>query len=136
MSETPLDNRRLLFLASNLIAAYLSNNQSAREQIPDLIETVYRSLADLGSEPVAKPPPRPAVAIRRSVMPDYIVCLEDGKKFKTLKRHLRAHYGLSPAEYRDRWGLPPDYPMVAPNYADHRRRLAKAAGLGHRRSRA
>jgi predicted transcriptional regulator len=98
-----------------------------------LIEQVYKSLANVGNEPVVtEERPQPAVAIKKSVTPDYIVCLEDGKKLKMLKRHLKTAYNMSPEEYRDRWGLPADYPMVAPNYARQRSSLAKQIGLGTR----
>src|SRR5690606_12556161 len=100
---------------------------------PNLISSVYGALASLGQAPVAdEPRPEPAVSIRASVKPDYIVCLEDGKKLKMLKRHLMTHYNMTPEEYRRRWGLPADYPMVAPNYAEKRRELAKAIGLGRK----
>ncbi|MEA1647834.1 MucR family transcriptional regulator [Nitrospirillum sp. BR 11164] len=122
---------------AQLVAAYLSNagNHLAPGEVPGLIKATYASLSTLGQEaPAAAEPEKlvPAVPIRKSVTPDYIVCLEDGKKLKMLKRHLRTAYGLSPEEYRERWGLPVDYPMVAPNYAEQRSGLAKAFGLGKR----
>ena len=101
--------------------------------LPRLIEEVYKTLAEADASSVATPErPRPVVPIKKSVTPDYIICLEDGKKLKMLKRHLRSAYNLTPEEYRERWGLAPDYPMVAPNYTKHRRRLAKQIGLGTR----
>ncbi|TWB18832.1 MucR family transcriptional regulator [Nitrospirillum amazonense] len=122
---------------AQLVAAYLSNpgNQLAPGELPALINATFASLSTLGQEaPITAEPEKltPAVSIRKSVTPDYIVCLEDGKKLKMLKRHLRTAYGLSPDEYRARWGLPADYPMVAPNYAEQRSGLAKAIGLGKR----
>ena len=122
-----------LRLSADIVAAYVSNNQTAPAAIPDLIRLIHRSLTTLGSEeaPQAAPEKRkPAVPISRSVQPDHIVCLEDGKKLKMLKRYLRARYNLSPDEYRRRWGLPPDYPMVAPAYAQRRSDFAREIGLG------
>jgi predicted transcriptional regulator len=98
--------------------------------VPQLIGEVYRSLTSLGNVPAPVERPQPAVAVKKSVLPDYIICLEDGKKLKMLKRHLMTSYGLTPDDYRERWGLPADYPMVAPNYAAHRSQLAKKIGLG------
>jgi len=121
----------LLPLVTDIVAAHLSNNTVAVSELPQLIRDVYGALAVAGgSAPQAAERPNPAVPIKRSVTPDYIVCLEDGKKLKMLKRHLRTAYGLSPEAYRERWGLPADYPMVAPNYAKQRSRLAKEIGLG------
>jgi predicted transcriptional regulator len=123
----------LITLASDIVAAHVSNNSVAGEELPSLIQNVYGALAGLtGSKTAAAPPPEPAVSIRASVKPDYIVCLEDGKKLKMLKRHLRTSYNMSPEEYRARWNLPADYPMVAPNYAEKRRELAKKIGLGRK----
>ena len=121
----------LLGLTTEIVAAHVSNNQVSVEELPVLISQVYRSLASIGNapEPVAEKP-QPAVSVKRSVHPDYIVCLEDGKKLKMLKRHLKTSYNMTPEDYRERWGLPPDYPMVAPNYALQRSRLAKEIGLG------
>ena len=126
----------MLRMAVDVVAAYLSNNQVASAQIPDVIQSVYASLSDLEVSPAeAKPEPqKPAVPIRKSVNPDYIVCLEDGKKLKMLKRHLQTTYGLSPEEYRAKWGLPADYPLVAPNYAKQRSEFAKKIGLGRKAS--
>ncbi|WP_206239073.1 MucR family transcriptional regulator [Novosphingobium terrae] len=123
----------LITLASDIVAAHVSNNSVAVEELPTLITNVYGALASLGQEaPVAETPPEPAVSIRASVKPDHIVCLEDGKKLKMLKRHLATHYNLTPEQYRARWNLPADYPMVAPNYAEKRRELAKQIGLGRK----
>ena len=121
----------LLGLTTEIVAAHVSNNQVSVEELPVLISQVYRSLSSMGNapEPVAEKP-QPAVSIKRSVHPDYIICLEDGKKLKMLKRHLKTAYNMSPEQYRERWGLPADYPMVAPNYARHRSSLAKKIGLG------
>ncbi|KAA0597663.1 putative transcriptional regulator [Azospirillum lipoferum] len=123
----------LLSLTTEIVAAHVSNNTVALTDLPTLIEQVYKSLANVGTEPVvAEERPQPAVPIKKSVTPDYIVCLEDGKKLKMLKRHLKTAYNMTPEEYRDRWGLPTDYPMVAPNYARQRSSLAKQIGLGTR----
>lgn len=121
----------LLGLTTEIVAAHVSNNQVSVEELPVLISQVYRSLSSMGNapEPVAEKP-QPAVSIKRSVHPDYIICLEDGKKLKTLKRHLKTAYDLTPEQYRERWGLAPEYPMVAPNYAAHRSALARQIGLG------
>ncbi len=119
----------LLQHTSTIVAAHVANNAIAATDIPDLIATVHETLATLGPEKPA-PKPTPAVPIKQSVKPDYIVCLDDGKKFKMLKRHLTTAYNMTPAEYRERWGLPRDYPMVAPNYAKTRSALAKKIGLG------
>jgi len=123
----------LLSLTTEIVAAHVSNNSVALSDLPVLIEQVYKSLSNVGSEPVAvEERPQPAVTVKKSVTPDYIVCLEDGKKLKMLKRHLKTAYNMSPEEYRERWGLPADYPMVAPNYARQRSSLAKQIGLGTR----
>jgi len=127
MSET------LITLASDIVAAHVSNNSVAVDDLPSLITNVYGALAGLGQAAVVEEArPEPAVSIRASVKPDYIVCLEDGKKLKMLKRHLMTHYNMTPDEYRQRWNLPADYPMVAPNYAEKRRELAKKIGLGRK----
>jgi predicted transcriptional regulator len=120
-----------LRMTTDVVAAYLRNNPLPSSQIADIINAVYRSLRTLErrgelSEEVAKP----AVSVRKSIHPEYLVCLEDGKKLKMLKRHLRSSYNLSPDQYRQKWGLPPDYPMVAPNYAEQRSAFAKKIGLG------
>ena len=124
----------LLALTTEIVAAHLANNTVTAQDIPNIIERVYKSLANLGSDtPLhtsSSERPQPAVPIRKSVMPDYIICLEDGKKLKMLKRHLKTAYNMTPEQYRERWGLPADYPMVAPNYAKTRSRLAKDIGLG------
>jgi len=113
---------------------YDKANQVAADALPTMIQSVYRSLVSVDSpEPASVEPPTPAVPIKRSVFPDFIICLEDGKKLKMLKRHLKTSYNLTPADYRARWGLPLDYPMVAPNYAIHRSTLAKNIGLGKKR---
>jgi len=129
-SDSP-DNA-LLRMTADIVSAYVSKNVLPSQQIPEVINTVYSSLTGLGSGPRETPaePLKPAVPIRKSVTPEYIVCLEDGKKLKMLKRHLRSTYNMSPDEYRARWGLPPDYPMVAPNYAAQRSEFAKRIGLG------
>jgi predicted transcriptional regulator len=120
----------LLALTAEIVAAHVGNNSVAVADLPQLINEVYRTLANIGTVSVAVERPQPAVAVKKSVHPDYIICLEDGKKLKMLKRHLKTAYDMTPEEYRDRWGLPADYPMVAPNYAAHRSSLAKQIGLG------
>ncbi|RAU23830.1 MucR family transcriptional regulator [Paramagnetospirillum kuznetsovii] len=120
----------LLSLTTEIVAAHVANNSVAVSDLPHLIQEVYRTLSSVGNVPVAPERPQPAIAVKKSVTPDYIICLEDGKKLKMLKRHLKTAYNMSPEEYRDRWGLPADYPMVAPNYAQHRSTLAKKIGLG------
>lgn len=123
----------LITLTSDIVAAHLSNNSVDVGEVPELITNVYGALAGLGQD--AEPEevrPEPAVSIRASVKPDYIVCLEDGKKLKMLKRYLRTNFDMTPEEYRARWDLPADYPMVAPNYAEKRRDLAKKIGLGRK----
>jgi predicted transcriptional regulator len=133
-SQTDI-NETLITLASDIVAAHVSNNNVAVEDLPGLITSVYGALSSLGKEvPVAEVLPEPAVSIRASIKPDHIVCLEDGKKLKMLKRHLMTHYNLTPEQYRARWNLPADYPMVAPNYAEKRRELAKKIGLGRKPS--
>ena len=123
----------ILRMAVDVVAAYVSNNQLSSAQIPTLISTVFASLTGLdGGAGGGAEPQKPAVSIRRSVTPDYIVCLEDGKRLKTLKRHLRTTYNLTPEEYRAKWKLPPEYPMVAPNYAKRRSEFAKKIGLGRK----
>jgi predicted transcriptional regulator len=123
----------LLALTTEIVAAHVSNNTVALGDLPQLINHIYNSLANIGSAPAAPAlRPQPAVSIKRSVQPDYIVCLEDGKKLKMLKRHLKTAYNMSPEAYRERWKLSSDYPMVAPNYAEQRSRLAKQIGLGTR----
>ncbi len=123
----------LLELSTEIVSAYVSHNVVPAAELPELIASVYGAMSATQSEAAeTKEPLKPAVSVRRSITDDYLICLEDGKKFKSLKRHLRTHYGLSPEEYRDKWGLPSDYPMVAPNYAAARSELAKKMGLGQR----
>ncbi len=135
MDNTAEDAKEVLItLTSDIVAAHVSNNNVAVEDVPGLITSIYGALASLGDaapEPEAARP-EPAVSIRASVKPDYLVCLEDGKKLKMLKRYLRTNYDMSPEEYRARWNLPADYPMVAPNYAEKRRELAVKIGLGRK----
>jgi predicted transcriptional regulator len=119
-----------LELVSKIVIAYLSNNSVPISEAPALIRSVHKALSQIGEKPAQLR--EPAVPIRRSVQADYIVCLEDGKKLKMLKRHLRSSFGLSPQEYREKWGLPQDYPMVAPKYAQKRSELAKKIGLGRK----
>ncbi|MEO5586881.1 MAG: MucR family transcriptional regulator [Novosphingobium sp.] len=126
-------NETLITLTSDIVAAHVSNNSVSVDELSAVITNVYTALAALGAPPpAAEAPPEPAVSIRSSVKPDFIVCLEDGKKLKMLKRHLMTHYNLTPDQYRARWGLAADYPMVAPNYAEKRRELAKKIGLGRK----
>ncbi len=122
----------VLGLTAQIVAAHVSNNPVGTEALPSLIHEVYASLAGMGQEPPAQAaePRQPAVPVKKSVFPDHIVCLEDGKKLKMLKRHLKTAFDLTPEQYRERWGLASDYPMVAPNYARHRSTLAKKIGLG------
>jgi predicted transcriptional regulator len=124
-------------LTAEIVSAYVSNNMVPSGDIPSLINQVHSALLRVSSGQGELPsaPPKSAVSIKRSVHPDFIVCLEDGKRFKSLKRHLRTRYGLTPEQYREKWGLPLDYPMVAPNYAATRSRLAKQMGLGQQRRR-
>ncbi len=123
----------LITLTSDIVAAHVSNNSVSVDDLPALISNVYGALSGLGqAAPVVEKAPEPAVSIRASVKPDHIVCLEDGKKLKMLKRHLMTHYNMTPEQYRARWNLPADYPMVAPNYAEKRRELAKKIGLGRK----
>lgn len=127
----------LIDLAADIVSAYVSNNTVPTSDLPGLIAEVHRALSNTqqGLNEPEPEPLKPAVNPKKSVFPDYIVCLEDGKKFKSLKRHLRTHYDLSPEEYREKWSLPADYPMVAPNYAAARSALAKKMGLGQQRRR-
>lgn len=121
----------LVGMAADIVSAFVSANQVAPQDIPGLIRTVHAALLEVsGARAVAEPALEPAISVKKSVTPDFIICLEDGKKFKSLKRHLRTRYGMSPDEYRTKWGLPHDYPMVAPNYAKERSNLAKRMGLG------
>jgi predicted transcriptional regulator len=124
----------LIDLSADIVCAYVSHNALSVTDLPKLIADVHAALRGLQtpSAPVVVEETKPAVPVRKSVAPDYIICLEDGKKFKSLKRHLRTHYNLSPEEYREKWGLAADYPMVAPNYSATRSRLAKDNGLGRK----
>ncbi len=129
-------NEMLITLTSDIVAAHVSNNSVAVNDLPNLIQNVHSALSGIsrtGAAPEVKPEPK--VSIRSSIKPDYIVCLEDGKKLKMLKRHLMTHYNMTPDQYRQKWGLSSDYPMVAPNYAEQRRTLAKSIGLGTKRRR-
>ncbi|MBV1917250.1 MAG: MucR family transcriptional regulator [Sphingomonadaceae bacterium] len=134
MEDNDLDMKEMLItLTSDIIAAHVSNNDVNGDELPTLITSVYGALSELGQETdKAKERPEPAVSIRASIKPDYIVCLEDGKKLKMLKRHIMTRYNMTPDDYRQRWNLPSDYPMVAPNYAEKRRELAKKIGLGRK----
>lgn len=131
------DNGPFIGLTANIVSAYVGNNSVAAADIPALIDQVHAALMRVSSGQSAGPaePLKPAVTIKKSMTPDYLVCLEDGKKFKSLKRHLRSQYNMTPEQYREKWGLAPDYPMVAPNYAAARSRLAKQMGLGQQRRR-
>ena len=122
-------------MTAEIVAAYVGNNPIAPSELPVVIREVFSALQGTANDEAAKTAAlTPAVSVKKSVTPDYIICLEDGKKFKSLKRHLRTHYDLSPGEYRAKWGLPADYPMVAPNYAKARSALAKKMGLGQKRA--
>jgi predicted transcriptional regulator len=125
----------LIELASDIVSAYVAHNTVPVSELPKLIERVHATLQEIDGAPAAEPRMelKPAVSVKKSVTDDHIVCLEDGKKFKSLKRHLRTRYDMSPEEYREKWGLPADYPMVAPNYARQRSDLARAMGLGHQK---
>ena len=136
-NENNVDENELLRMTAEIVAAYVGNNSLSADQVPEIVRTVGAALrqVDQGDNGAEKAAGKPAVPIRRSITPDYIICLEDGKKFKSLKRHLRTQYNLSPEDYREKWGLPADYPMVAPNYAAARSQLAKQMGLGQQRRR-
>ncbi len=124
---------RLLAMAADVVSAYVGNHHCGQHELPDIIQAVYGTLHGLGDEPSEERKgrrSRAAVPVKKSVTPDYLICLEDGKKLKMLKRHLRTNYDLSPEQYRLKWGLPSDYPMVAPNYAAQRSAFAKKIGLG------
>ena len=134
MSDNNGLTETLIALTADIVSAHVSNNSVAVSDLPLLIQNVHNALASLGDdlvEPEVKQ--EPAVSIRASIKPDFIVCLEDGKKLKMLKRHLMTHYQMTPEQYRAKWNLPADYPMVAPNYAEQRRSLAKKIGLGTKR---
>jgi predicted transcriptional regulator len=134
MSDT-LATSNYIELAADIVSAYVSNNSVPSGELPSLISDVHSALLKVGGGAVEAPAeaPKPAVPVKKSVTPDYIICLEDGKKFKSLKRHLRTQYNMTPEQYREKWGLPVDYPMVAPNYAKARSELAKEMGLGQQR---
>jgi predicted transcriptional regulator len=136
MSDTVKDKTSagdLLRMTAEVAAAYVGNNPVAAAQLPEVIKTIHSSISALdGGAPVGASGLKPIVPIKKSIAPDYIICLEDGKKLKMLKRHLRTSYGLTPEEYRIKWGLPADYPMVAPNYAEQRSAFAKKIGLGRK----
>lgn len=136
MMTDQMEHNDLLALTADIVSSHVANNSVAVNDLPTLIQNVFASLSALAT-PSKEPEPRPepAVPIRLSIKPDYVVCLEDGKKLKMLKRHLMTAYGMTPDDYRAKWGLPADYPMVAPNYAESRRQLAKSIGLGTSRSR-
>jgi predicted transcriptional regulator len=130
-------NSNIIGLTAEIVSAYLTRNAVASDEIPALIAQVHSALLRVagGEAEPASEPLKPAVPVKKSIHPDFIVCLEDGKKFKSLKRHLRTQYGMTPEQYREKWGLPLDYPMVAPNYAAARSQLAKQMGLGQQRRR-
>jgi len=125
-------NEMLITLTADIVTAHVANNNVDGETLPSLIQNVYGALAGLGAKTQTEDRPEPAVSVRASVKNDHLVCLEDGKKMKMLKRHLMTDHGMTPEEYRERWNLPADYPMVAPDYADKRRELAKKIGLGRK----
>ena len=135
MSEK-IEKLELLALTTDIVTSHLSRNPVGAGEISTLIKDVYATLSTVGEMTEEEEKPEPVVAIRKSIHPDYIICLEDGKKLKMLKRHLKTSYNMTPEEYRERWNLPADYPMVAPNYAEQRRNLAKKIGLGTRRKKA
>ena len=135
MSDTGSNN--FIELAADIVSAYVSNNATSAADLPGLIAQVHSALqrvSTTSTEAVAEPT-KPAVSVKKSMTPDYLICLEDGKRLKMLKRHLMTHYNMTPDQYRQRWGLAADYPMVAPNYAEQRRTLAKSIGLGTKRKR-
>jgi len=131
MTANDID-KDLMRLTAQIVSAHVGNNSVAVTDLPSLIREVHDSLSTVGRTEPQPDRPQPAVPVKKSVTQDYIICLEDGKKLKMLKRHLKTAYGMTPEEYRERWGLPPDYPMVAPSYAEHRSSLAKKIGLGTR----
>ena len=136
MNDNEAAEDTLLTLTADIVAAHVSNNSVAVNDLPNLIQNVHAALSGVsGAGGAPEPKPEPKVSIRSSVKPDFIVCLEDGKKLKMLKRHLMTHYNMTPDQYRQKWGLAADYPMVAPNYAEQRRTLAKSIGLGTKRRR-
>lgn len=131
MSDQP-SQTDLLELTAEIVSAHASNNKVAPSELTEVIKDVFGTLSELGESGVPAEAPTPAVPVKKSITPDHIVCLEDGKKLKMLKRHLNTAYGMTPEQYRARWGLPADYPMVAPNYAKRRSTLAKKIGLGRK----
>ncbi len=132
MSEE-LSRVELLSMTTEVVSSYVSNNTISSDEIPAVIEQTYKALSEVGVQGLSSADrPQPAVPINRSITSDFIICLEDGKKLKMLKRHLKTAYGMTPEQYRERWGLPADYPMVAPSYAQRRSKLAKDIGLGTR----
>jgi predicted transcriptional regulator len=132
-NDADIKTSEVLGLTTEIVSAHVSNNTVAMTDLPNLIEQVYKTLSSVGKGTEAQGErPTPAVALRKSITAEYIICLEDGKKLKMLKRHLKTAYNMTPDEYRERWGLASDYPMVAPNYAKQRSKLAKAIGLGTR----
>lgn len=135
-NEAVVSNKEMLRMVSDIVSAYVSFNSLPASDIPDLIRTVHQSLAGIetADEKIKESAPKPAVSVRKSVTPEYIICLEDGKKLKMLKRYLRTKFDMTPEEYRAKWSLPPDYPMVAPNYSTQRSKFAKKIGLGRRRN--
>ena len=136
MTET--DGADFIELTADIVSAYVSNNSVPASDLPALISEVHSALSRVigGAAPVVQAEaPKPAIPVKKSITADYLICLEDGKKFKSLKRHLRTQYNMSPEQYREKWGLPADYPMVAPNYAAARSDLAKKMGLGQQRRR-
>jgi len=136
MNDNDVGQDTLITLTADIVAAHVSNNSVAVNDLPQLIQNVHSALSGLGGTQAApESKPEPKGPVRSSVKPDYIVCLEDGKKLKMLKRHLMTHYSMTPEQYRQKWGLNADYPMVAPNYAEQRRTLAKSIGLGTKRKR-
>ena len=133
MNDRTESHQELLSLTADIVSSHVANNTVAVSDLPHVIEHVYTTLARLGQDiKVPEPRQEPAVSVRASIKPDYVICLEDGKKLKMLKRHLMTHYNMTPDQYRTHWNLPADYPMVAPNYAEKRRELAKKIGLGRK----
>ena len=128
-----IENAEIMELTAEIVASYVSNNTVAGADLAGVIQDVYRTMSTLGTQAAQLERPKPAVAVKKSIMPDFIVCLEDGKKLKMLKRHLKTAFNMSPEDYREKWGLSVEYPMVAPNYAKHRSTLAKKIGLGTKR---
>jgi len=126
------EKSEVIEMTADIVSAYVGNNSVSAVDLPNLIQSVHRALAGVSTnaEPIEPAPKEPAVPVRKSITPEHLICLEDGRKFKSLKRHLRTKYNMSPEEYRAKWGLPKDYPMVAPNYAKARSDLAKQMGLG------